>query len=94
MGEIARTPENLKKCICKDCPSYTFACKVKNAPSNVATMVKDVTKAEHVEGMFCSFGNSKCIVEEKGCDCSRCDVWKENHLDRFYYCIVIEGEQF
>lgn len=29
---------------------------------------------------------SKCILEEKECICGKCEVFKENNLDKSYYC--------
>jgi len=93
MGTVAKTKENLKKCMCMKCPSYTFACKVKAMPSSIADMLKkDISKEEHMEMMFCAFGKSKCITEEKGCNCPDCEVHKENKLDKMYYCIVSNGK--
>jgi hypothetical protein len=53
---------------------------------------KDISKEEHMEMMFCAFGKSKCITEEKGCNCPSCEVHKENKLDKMYYCIVLNGK--
>ena len=80
MGAVAKTKENLKKCLCMKCPTYTFMCKMKNMPGNMAAMMSDIGKKDHMEGIFCAFGKSKCIDEEKGCICMTCAVFKENNL--------------
>lgn len=84
---VARTGENLERCQCMKCPSYTFMCKVMNLPSNVVNMIGEIDKVEHMEGMFCAFGKSKCIREEKGCICMTCEIYKENDLDKAHYCL-------
>ena len=79
MAKVEKSKENLKKCICMKCPSYTFTCKMKSMPKNMMNMMsKDLSKVEHMEGMFCAFGESKCIKEEKGCICASCELYKEN----------------
>ncbi|MBC2856373.1 DUF2769 domain-containing protein [Cetobacterium sp. 2A] len=82
--------ENLKKCICSKCPSYTLGCKIKEMPKNlleIAMHHSDLSKVEHLEGMFCAFGKSKCLAEEKGCNCTKCEVYKEYNLSKIYFCI-------
>lgn len=48
---------------------------------------RDISNVEHAEVMFCAFGKSNCITEEKGCNCPTCVVHKENMLDKTYYCL-------
>lgn len=97
MERVEKNKENLMKCICmKKCPSYTFACKVKSMPSNTAELLKgavkgDLSKTDHIEGVFCAFGKSNCITDEKGCACPECAVYKENKLTKVYYCLVEGG---
>jgi len=97
LEKVEKNKENLMKCICmKKCPSYTFACKVKSMPSNTAELLKGVTKGdlsetEHLEGVFCAFGKSNCIVDEKGCVCPDCEVYKNNNLSNMYYCLIEGG---
>jgi len=93
MVKVEKSKENLKKCLCMKCPTYTFMCKMKNMPGNIMTMMKDdISKVEHMEGLFCAFGKSKCIDTEKGCICPTCEVYKENKLNKNYYCIAEEGK--
>ena len=86
-GQVARTKTNLGKCQCMKCPTYTFMCKMKNMPSNMVNMMRDTGKLDHMEAMFCAFGKSKCIDEEKGCVCMTCALYKEYNLDKAYYCL-------
>jgi len=88
MAVVAKTKENLEKCSCMKCPSYGFICKMKAMPKNMSEMLKkDISKTDRTELMFCAFGKSDCITEEKGCICSTCIVFKENKLDKTYYCL-------
>lgn len=36
--------------------------------------------------LFCSRGNTKCNLDEEGCICGECPVWKEYMIKSFYYC--------
>lgn len=93
MGKVERTKENVSKCICMKCPSYSFACKLKGMPKNMLTMIKgDIDKIEHMEGLFCAFEKSKCIDEPKGCICVDCQIYKENDLENMYYCLETNGK--
>jgi hypothetical protein len=85
---VARTNENLKKCQCLSCPTFSMVCKIKGFPHDLMVMLKgDIEKTEHFEGMFCAFGNSKCIEEDKGCNCGKCLIMKENNLTGGTYCL-------
>ncbi len=86
MSKVEKSMSNLTKCVCHLCPTYTFTCKIKAVPSIVKGVVTNIAHAEHIDSMFCAFGNSKCIDEEKACICADCDVYKENGLDAGYYC--------
>lgn len=93
--KVAKTKDNLKKCLCITCTSYTFTCKIKAMPNNISEMLmleRDISEVEHMEGMFCAFGQSKCITEEKGCMCISCEVHKSNNLDNSYFCTVLDGK--
>jgi hypothetical protein len=92
MSQVAKTKENLAKCMCMKCPSYTFACKMKSMPGNIMAMMSDLAEKKHMEGMYCAFEQSKCIDEEKGCVCGDCPIHKENDLDKGYYCMATGGK--
>jgi hypothetical protein len=38
------------------------------------------------EHLFCSRGNTECTLDEEGCICGECPVWKEYGIKSFYYC--------
>jgi len=92
MSKPAKTKENLKKCICMSCPSYTLGCKMKSMPKNMIGMMGDISKKDHFEGLFCAFEKSNCITEKKGCVCATCPVYKENNLEKLYFCTTTDGE--
>ncbi len=87
MPKVAKTKENLKKCQCRNCPSYTIGCKMKNYPLNFIRMIDGLDNLEHFEGMFCAYGSSNCIEENRGCLCDDCEVFRENNLKRDEYCL-------
>lgn len=92
MSQVAKSKDNLAKCQCMKCPTYTMMCKMLNMPGNVISMMGDVAEKEHIEAMYCAFNKSKCIAEEKGCMCGQCLVHAENNLDKGYYCLVTSGK--
>lgn len=85
--KVAKTKENLKKCKCMECPSYTLGCKIKNAPMNIVRMMEDLQNVQHFEGMYCAFEKSNCIDEGNGCLCDKCPIHEEYALHRDDYCI-------
>lgn len=94
MGNVARTPENLKKCLCMKCPSYKLGCKMKAMPKNMMTMMKgNIGELDHFEGMFCAFEKSHCISEITECICESCDIFKENELPNYAYCTITGGKK-
>lgn len=93
MSKVAKTRENLQKCRCNECPSYTIGCKVKNYPVNLLRMIEGMENAEHFEGMFCAYGTSKCIAEDRGCLCENCDVFHENNLHRDEFCLPLQNSE-
>ncbi|MCK5039667.1 MAG: DUF2769 domain-containing protein [Candidatus Aenigmarchaeota archaeon] len=93
MTKVEKSKENLKKCICMKCPSYKLGCKMKSMPKNMMTMLKgNISELNHFEGLFCAFENSNCITEESGCICANCELYKENKLDKLYFCTQTEGK--
>lgn len=92
MMEVAKTVENMKKCICMKCPSYSFACKIKSMPTNMMALVDGMANVDHVEGMFCAYEKSRCIDEEKGCICGDCKIFQENGLTTTYFCLATGGK--
>ena len=52
METVLRTQENMKKCLCSECPSYTTKCKIKNYPINMMKLVEGLENIDHFEKMF------------------------------------------
>ena len=93
MSKVERTRENLMKRICKNCPSYTFTCKLMGMPGNMLILIDpDDDEKVHAETLFCAYEQSHCIREEKGCLCSKCEVAKKHELDKIYYCLTDGGK--
>jgi len=93
MTEVAKIKENMMKCLCKSCPSYTFGCKMKAIPGIIGAMLgADISKKDHLESLFCAYEPSYCIKKKKGCVCLNCPVAKENALTQQYYCLKKDGE--
>jgi hypothetical protein len=92
LSNVPKTKENLKKCLCMKCPSYTFACKMQSMPGNVILMMSDMSKKLHAESMYCAYEKSHCIVDEHGCICSTCELYKEYELSNGYYCSTEGGK--
>ncbi len=93
MKKVDRTKKNLAKCLCKECPSYSFACKMMAMPGNIILLIDPMDDEKlHAETMFCAYHKSQCITEEKGCKCPGCEVYKENALDKTYFCTSEGGK--
>ena len=66
---------------------------MKAMPGNIITMVKgDISKSDHFEGLFCAFEKSNCIIKDAGCICAGCEVYKENKLNKLYFCTKTGGK--
>lgn len=89
---VAKTKENLDSCLCLKCPSYTTGCKIVNTPVNLFKRMEDLDNVEHYESMFCAFGKSHCIEEDRGCLCETCPVHDKYSLNREEYCLRTGGE--
>lgn len=93
MSKVERTRENILKCLCKNCPSYTFTCKLMAMPGNVILLIDTMNDDRlHAETMFCAYDKSQCISEQKGCSCSKCEVAQKYGLDKVYYCLESGGK--
>ena len=89
--QVTRTKENLKRCLCMRCPSYTTECKIRSLPYNLVHMAEDLKNANHFEGMFCAFEKSSCIMDNKGCLCDDCPIHDEYQLKNNDYCLSTGG---
>jgi Protein of unknown function (DUF2769) len=92
MVVVAKSKENLKKCRCFCCPSYSWFCKMKSAPSTLVSLLGKPSPTERLENMFCAYENSCCIKIGKGCICFTCRVFKANGLKKGYYCLSRDGK--
>jgi len=72
MSKVAKTRENILKCLCKKGPTYSFTCKVMAMPGNLILLVDPKEDRPWAETMFCAYSKSNCIKEEKGCLCAQC----------------------
>jgi len=87
MAKVPQTTKNFMKCKCLTCPSYTTQCKLKEIPRDFLKMAEGVGNADHMEGLFCSFGKSECIAQYKGCVCDTCAIHKEYNLTGGVFCL-------
>jgi hypothetical protein len=92
MPKVEKTKKNLFKCLCKKCPTYSFGCKMAAIPGNIILLIDPSDETLHAESMFCAYGKSHCISEEKGCTCPKCEVYKEYELQNTYYCLRDGGK--
>lgn len=88
---VDKTKENVSRCLCMNCPSYTRACQIKNAPENMDESTEDLSQRTHYEKMFCAFEKSNCIHIDRGCICDRCLVHKQYNLHHCDYCLETGG---
>ena len=88
---VEKSLENLSKCRCMKCPSYTNHCKLKNASHNFIQLMRNFDTVEHYEKMFCAYEKSDCIFEANGCLCSTCEVFKTYNLKHHNYCLHTGG---
>ncbi len=93
MSKVERKRENLLKCLCKSCPSYTLACKIMGSPGNIILLFSEMDDQKlHAETMFCAFEKSQCINEEQGCLCPKCEVHDKYDLENMYFCTKTDGK--
>lgn len=88
---VEKSLDNLKKCLCMKCPSYSNHCKLKNAPDNFIKLMRNFNDTKHYEKMFCAYEKSDCIFEANGCLCASCEVFKTYNLKHQNYCLHTGG---
>ena len=73
MAEVHVNLHNIRNCVCGKCPSFPGRWK----------------ELEHAQmpGLFCAAGKSKLEIDQQGCLCSGCDVFKEHELKDGYFCV-------
>ena len=91
MSKVPKTAENLMKCRCMSCPSYTDECKEKAMPG-IKELKEGKMDQPHAEAMFCAYEKSDCISEEQGCVCPTCALFSEYNLQHNYFCIKTGGK--
>ena len=92
MTKVPKEKANLIKCMCKKCPTYDFACKVKSIPGNMGLILGDMEDKLHAETMFCAYEKSNCLEDEKGCLCPTCELFKKYELGKTYFCTETAGK--
>ena len=90
MSNVDKTMENIRKCLCLECPSYTKHCKSKNT-LKIYENIHKIKDIKHFEIMFCAFEKSDCIDENLGCLCTKCLVHKKYSLNNEDYCMTSGG---
>ncbi len=88
---VDKTETNISRCLCLSCPSYSTACKLKNAEHNKVRSTASLEAHNHYEKMFCAFEKSNCIHLDKGCICNQCLNFKEYNLQKCTYCLHTGG---
>lgn len=88
---VEKSLENIEKCLCMQCPSYTYHCKMKNAAENFLQLMENFQQNEHYEKLFCAYEPSNCLRQRYGCLCSVCEVSKKYHLRKQSYCLYVGG---
>ncbi|MCQ2734395.1 MAG: DUF2769 domain-containing protein [Alphaproteobacteria bacterium] len=89
---VERNLDNIDKCLCMKCISYTGECKLKNAPENFLKLMENYKLTDHYEKMFCAYGKSQCIELKQGCLCSQCEIYYKYKLQNKYYCLKTGGK--
>ncbi|MBO6289176.1 MAG: DUF2769 domain-containing protein [Alphaproteobacteria bacterium] len=91
--QVEKSIENMDKCLCMRCVSYTNHCKMKNAPENFLQLLENYHKADHYEKMYCAYEQSHCIKDMQKCLCNECEVYCKYGLQNVYYCLKTGGQK-
>ncbi|MBR2299880.1 MAG: DUF2769 domain-containing protein [Alphaproteobacteria bacterium] len=89
--KVEKTEQNIERCLCLNCPSYSSSCKIKNAHQTTNQPSADLLWRTHYEKMFCAFEKSNCIHADKGCICDKCANFRDYNLKNCTYCIHTGG---
>lgn len=73
--KVELNEETMKECRCPDCPTYN----------------SDSCPGDKDEKVFCSIGKTECTLEQRGCLCGDCEVFKSHDLKTGYFCIKGEA---
>jgi len=91
--QVEKSIENMDKCLCMKCLSYTSHCKMKNAPENFLQLLENYRKTSHYEKMYCAYEQSHCIKNMQKCLCGECEVFYKYNLKNEFYCIKTGGQE-
>ena len=91
--QVERSIENMDKCLCMKCISYTNMCKIKNAPENFLKLLENYKETNHYEKLYCAYEQSHCIKDMQECMCSKCEVYHKYNLQKEYFCIKSGGQK-
>jgi hypothetical protein len=87
--KVPFTVENIKKCICTECPvQNTSQC----VNEQMEKAKEGVPKPEDIPGLYCATGAAACkdIDTNQMCICGECPLWEEYNLasgkPQGYYC--------
>ncbi|HCU58953.1 MAG TPA: hypothetical protein DIC64_03125 [Alphaproteobacteria bacterium] len=89
--KVDKTQQNISRCLCLNCPSYSSSCKIKNAHLSTNQPSDELNSRTHYEKMFCAFEKSNCIHLDRGCICKKCANFKDYNLQNGTYCIHTGG---
>ncbi len=89
---VDKTKENIDKCRCMDCPTYSEQCKLRNSIENMLKLMGNYQKTNHFEKMFCAYEKSNCIYQNNGCLCATCDIYKKYNLKKEDFCTHTGGK--
>lgn len=64
-----------------DSPDNAPRCRCPTCPT------QDDCMSEGGERLYCARGATDCEAASRGCVCASCQVWKDNGLSEYYYCL-------
>ncbi|MCL2673539.1 MAG: DUF2769 domain-containing protein [Alphaproteobacteria bacterium] len=83
MSKVKKSEKNVSMCKCMECPTYTKECKAKFMAQKSQGVSE---KSNGMEDLYCAFGRSGLIKENKGCLCGTCPVRDMYTLSGGAYC--------
>jgi len=82
-AKVPLTVDNVKKCVCGQCPVQADSECIKSKTANVmVAMGKSPLQGEDIPGVYCSAGKTSCqdIDTKQMCICTGCPIWGEYTL--------------
>ncbi|MFA6096520.1 MAG: DUF2769 domain-containing protein [Candidatus Paceibacterota bacterium] len=77
MSKVEKNSDNLKGCLCANCPTYNDCAREK----------KEILFCSQANG------KGTCAYKMQGCICPVCVVYKKNGLDASFYCIYGSADE-